>query len=127
MNDTQSSIMSIASYVCDHICQKPSEITDQEELEDYCNGVCQFPTHLCHIMNQYSKRNDSGNSELHESLRKYQNIVLCKECQYGTHMKETNSIRCELSQGLKGILDGNDGCSYGKRCPTRTPENKGTI
>ena len=75
MNDTQSSIMSIASYVCDHICQKPSEITDQEELEDYCNGVCQLPTHLCHIMNQYSKRND--------------------------------------------------GCSYGKRCPTRTPENKG--
>ena len=123
--EMQKSIEELAGCICGKICQKPSEITDQEEMEEYCNGVCQFPTHLCNIMNQYSKRNDSGNSELYESLRKYQNIVLCKECQYGTHVKETNSIRCELSQGLKGILDGNDGCSYGKRCPTRTPENKG--
>lgn len=34
MNSTQNQIMNIASYVCDHICQKPKEITDEEKLEE---------------------------------------------------------------------------------------------
>lgn len=34
MNDMQSPIMEMASYVCDHICQKPKEITDEEKLEE---------------------------------------------------------------------------------------------
>ena len=55
MNDAQNSIMNIASYVCDHICQKPKEITDQEQLEDYCNGECQMGTYIIQILNQYNE------------------------------------------------------------------------
>lgn len=66
--EMQKIIEELAGCICGKICQKPSEITDQEEMEEYCNGVCQFPTHLCNIMNQYSKRNDSGNSELYAAV-----------------------------------------------------------
>ena len=44
--EMQKIIEELAGYICGKICQKPSEITDQEEMEEYCNGVCQFPAHL---------------------------------------------------------------------------------
>lgn len=38
--EMQKIIEELAGYICEKICQKPSEITDQEEMEEYCNGVC---------------------------------------------------------------------------------------
>lgn len=40
--EMQKIIEELAGYICGKICQKPSEITDQEEMEEYCNGVCQL-------------------------------------------------------------------------------------
>ncbi len=71
MNDTQNSIMDMASYVCDHICQKPKEITDKEKLEEYCNGVCDLPTHICHALNM---------AEIEGSIR-------CGDCKYRAREK----------------------------------------
>ena len=33
-------VENMAEYICDHICQKPKEITDAEKLEDYCAEEC---------------------------------------------------------------------------------------
>ena len=33
-------VENMAEYICDHICQKAKETTDQEELEAYCAEEC---------------------------------------------------------------------------------------
>lgn len=48
-------VENMAEYICDHICQKPKEITDAEKLEDYCAEECDIGSHICNIMNQYNK------------------------------------------------------------------------
>lgn len=99
MNDAQNSIMDMASYVCDHICQKPKEITDKEKLEEYCNGVCDLPTHICRAMNM---------AGIEGSIR-------CGDCKYRAREEETDTIRYRLSEGLDGNLEEIDGCSRGRK------------
>lgn len=99
MNDTQNSIMNIASYVCDHICQKPKEITDEEKLEEYCNEVCDFHTHICRAMNMAGR----------------EDFVFCSACQYRAHEEETDTTWCCFPEGLDGNLEEKDGCSRGRK------------
>lgn len=99
MNDMQSSIMEMTSYVCDHICQKPKEITDEEKLEEYCNGVCDFATHICRAMNMAGR----------------EDCVFCSACQYRAHEEETDTTWCCLPEGLDGNLKEKDGCSRGRK------------
>ena len=73
-------VENMAEYICDHICQKPKEITDAEKLEDYCAEECDIGSHICNILNQYNKINDFEDSELYKIMTKHRNIVLCKEC-----------------------------------------------
>lgn len=89
-------VENMANYICDHICQKPKEITDQEKLEDYCNGI-----------------NNFEESELRKTMTKCQEITLCKECEYRVHEKETDLTWCRLANGLDGSLEETDGCSRG--------------
>ena len=103
----------MAEYICDHICQKPKETTDQEELEAYCVEECDIGSHICDILNQFNEINDFKNSELHKIMIKYRNIVLCKECKFRGYEKETDLLYCRLAQGMGGILKENDGCSRG--------------
>jgi hypothetical protein len=42
-------VENMANYICDHICQKPKEITDREKLEDYCAEECEMGQHFCNI------------------------------------------------------------------------------
>lgn len=57
-------VENMAGYICDHICQKRKEITDQEKLEDYCTGECEMRKHFCNILNQYNEINNFEESEL---------------------------------------------------------------
>ena len=43
-------VENMAEYICDHICQKPKEITDTEKLEDYCAEECDIGSHICNIL-----------------------------------------------------------------------------
>ena len=45
-------VENMAEYICDHICQKPKEITDAEKLEDYCAEECDIGSHIYNILNQ---------------------------------------------------------------------------
>jgi hypothetical protein len=99
MNDAQNSIMDMASYVCDHICQKPKEITDKEKLEEYCNGVCDLPTHICRAMNM---------AGIKGSIR-------CGDCKYRAREEETDTTWCRLPEGLGGNLEEKDECSRGRK------------
>lgn len=99
MNDAQNSIMDMASYVCDHICQKPKEITDKEKLEEYCNGVCDFPTHMWRTINK------AGRGD----------FVCCRNCKYRAREEETDTTWCRLPEGLDGNLEEKDGCSRGRK------------
>lgn len=99
MNDAQNSIMDMASYVCDHICQKPKEITDKEKLEEYCNEVCDLPARVCRAMNMAER----------------ENFVFCSACQYRAREEETDTTWCRLPEGLDGNLEEKDGCSRGRK------------
>lgn len=110
-------VENMANYICDHICQKPKEITDQEKLEDYCNGECEMVKHFCNILNQYNEINNFEESELRKTMTKCQEITLCKECEYRVHEKEMDLTWCRLANGLDGSLEETDGCSRGAKVP----------
>ena len=96
-------VENMAEYICDHICQKPKEITEE----------CDIGSHICNILNQYNKINDFENSELYKIMTKHRNIVLCKECQYRAHCNDGEFDWCRLGAGLDGNLREGEGCSRG--------------
>lgn len=106
-------VENMANYICDHICKKPKEITDQEEMEAYCAEECEMRQHFCNILNQYNKINDFEESELRKIMTKYQEIVLCKECEYKASHPVTDLSYCRLGMGMDGTLKETDGCSRG--------------
>lgn len=106
-------VENMANYICDQICQKPKEITDREELEDYCNGECEMGKHFRNILNKYNEINNFEESELRKIMTKCQEITLCKECKYRKYEKETDLTWCRLANGLDGALEETDGCSRG--------------
>ena len=106
-------VENMAEYICDHICQKAKETTDQEELEAYCAEECDIGSHICDILNQYNKINDFEDSELYKIMTKHRNIVPCKEYQYRTHHDTSGFDLCRISTGLSGFLGEGDGCSRG--------------
>lgn len=110
-------VENMANYICDHICQKPKEIIDQEKMEDYCNGECEMGQHFYNILNQYNEINNFEESELRKTMTKCQEITLCKECEYRVHEKETDLTWCRLANGLDGPLEETDGCSRGAKVP----------
>ena len=99
MNHTQDLIMNMASCVCDHICQKPKEITDKEKLEEYCNEVCDFPARIYRAMNMAER----------------ENFVPCSDCKYRAREEETDTTWCRLPEGLDENLEEKDGCSRGRK------------
>ena len=102
--------MDMASYVCDHICQKPKEITDKEKLEEYCNGVCDLPTHICHALNM---------AEIEGSIR-------CGDCKYRAREKKRQIQPGAVSQkDWTEIWKKKTDVAEEERCPTRTPKNRG--
>lgn len=101
MNHTQDLIMNMASCVCDHICQKPKEITDKEKLEEYCNEVCDLPEHICRVI-------DAAGRE---------NFAFCSVCQY--HAYEASQK--DWMENWKKKTD----AAEEERCPSRTPKNRG--
>jgi len=108
-------VENMANYICDHICQKPKEITDQEKLEDYCAEECEMRQHFCNILNQYNEINNFEESELCKIMTKYQEITLCKECKYRVYEKETDLTWRHLTNSLGGLLEETDGCSRGTK------------
>lgn len=106
-------VENMAEYICDHICQKPKEITDAEKLEDYCAEECDIGSYICNILNQYNKINDFEDSELYKIMTKHRNIVPCKEYQYRTHHDTSGFDLCRISTGLSEFLGEGDGCSRG--------------
>lgn len=106
-------VENMAEYICDHICQKPKEITDAEKLEDYCAEECDIGSHICNILNQYNKINDFEDSELYKIMTKHRNIVLYKECRYRAHCNDGEFDWCRLGAGLDGNLREGEGCSRG--------------
>lgn len=108
-------VENMANYICDHICQKPKEITDQEEMEAYCAEECEMGQHFCNILNQHNEINNFEESELRKIMTKYRKITLCKECKYRVYEKETDLTWCRLANGLDGPLEETDGCSRGAK------------
>lgn len=106
-------VENMANYICDHICQKPKEITDQEEMEAYCAKECEMGQHFCNILNQYNKINDFEESALCKKMRKFQKITFCSECEYGAIHPMTGMLYCRLGLGIDGTLTETDGCSRG--------------
>ena len=106
-------VENMAEYICDHICQKAKETTDQEELEAYCAEECDIGSYICNILNKYNKINDFEDSELYKIMTKHRNIVPCKEYQYRTHHDTSGFDLCRISTGLSGFLGEGDGCSRG--------------
>lgn len=102
----------MADYICNHICQKSKETTDQEELEAYCAEECDIGSHICDILNQYNEINDFENSELYKIMTKYKNIVLCRECRFRLYDKEAGIYWCRFTRGIHSLEEG-DGCSRG--------------
>ena len=82
-------VENMANYICDHICQKPKEITDQEELEAYCAEECEIGTYICNILNQYNE------------IRAHHDVS-----RFGW---------CRMGAGLGGFLGEDDGCSRGRK------------
>ena len=83
-NKMDEIVENMANYICDHICQKPKEITDQEIR--------------IHLGNFYDE---------------YQEIVLCKEYEYKASHPVTDLSYCRLGMGMDGTLKETDGCSRG--------------
>lgn len=108
-------VENMANYICDHICQKPKEITDQEEMEAYCAEECEMGQHFRNILNQYNEINNFEEIELCKIMTKYQEITICKECKYRVYEKETDLTWCRLANGLDGPLEETDGCSRGAK------------
>ena len=106
-------VENMANYICDHICQKPKEITDLDEMKDYCNGKCEMRKYFGDILKQYNEINDFEKSELYKIMCKFRNIVLCKECEYKVSHPGTDLSYCRLGSGMEGTLKENDGCSRG--------------
>lgn len=106
-------VKNMANYICDHICQKPKEITDREKLEDYCAEECEIGQHFCNILNQHNEINNFEESELHKIMCKFRKITLCNECEYGAIHPVTDMLYCRLGLGIDGILTETDGCSRG--------------
>lgn len=95
----KQAIVKMAEYVCDHICQKPKEIADEEKLEEYCNGVCDLPEHICRVINAAGR----------------EDFAFCSVCQYRAYEEETDTTWCRLPEGLDGNLEEKDGCSRGRK------------
>lgn len=106
-------VENMANYICDRICKKPKEITDQEEMEAYCAEECEMGQHFRNILNQYNKINNFEESEPRKIMTKYQEIVLCKECEYKASHPVTDLSYCRLGMGMDGTLKETDGCSRG--------------
>ena len=87
--------------------KKPKEITDQEKLEDYCAEECEMGQHFCNILNQCNKINNFEESELRKIMTKYQEIVLCKECEYKASHPVTDLSYCRPGMGMDGTLKRN--------------------
>lgn len=114
-------ITELAEYVCDHICLMPKKIFDPEKLESYCNDKCNLKLYLSRALTE----SKSTSSEVHRLTQKYRNVVLCTECVHAYKLPSGN-ISCGNIRGIDSTkLGAYDGCSYGKRCTTQTPENKG--
>ena len=110
MNHTQDLIMNMASCVCDHICQKPKEITDKEKLEEYCNEVCDFPARIYRAMNMAER----------------ENFVPCSDCKYRAREKKRQIQPGAVSQkDWTEIWKKKTDVAEEERCPTRTPKNRG--
>ena len=71
--------------------------------------------HFCNILNQYNKINDFEESELRKIMTKYQEIVLCKECEYKASHPVTDLSYCRSGIGMDGTLKETDGCSRGAK------------
>lgn len=82
-------------------------------MEAYCAEECEMGQHFCNILNQYNKINDFEESELRKIMTKYQEIVLCKECEYKASHPVTDLSYCRLGMGMDGTLKETDGCSRG--------------
>lgn len=116
-------IVKMAEYVCAYICPMPGKFFDIEDLEAHCNSKCDLKLHLSRALSE----SESTNAEVHRLTQKYRNVVLCAECIHAYKLPSGN-ISCGNIRGIDSTkLGPYDGCSHGKRCPTRTPENKGTI
>lgn len=106
-------VENMANYICDHICQKLKEITDQEEMEAYCAEECEMGQHFYNILNQYNEINNFEESELHKIMCKFRKITLCNECEYGAIHPVTDLSYCRLGMGMDGTLKETDGYSRG--------------
>ena len=106
-------VENMANYICDHICQKPKEITDQDEMEAYCAEKCEIGNYINNILNQYNEINNFEESELYKIMCKFRKITLCKECKYSATHPEMGMLYCKLAQGVGGLLTETDGCSRG--------------
>lgn len=116
-------IIRMAEYVCDHLCPTVEKIFDPERLETICNDKCGLKLYLSRALSE----SESTSAEVHRLTQKYKNVVLCTECIHACKLPSGN-ICCRNIRGIDSTKLGSyDGCSHGKRCPTRTPENKGTI
>ena len=71
-------VENMAEYICDHICQKAKETTDQEELEAYCAEECDIGSHICDIPNEYNKINNFGRSEAYKLMENTKTLSSAK-------------------------------------------------
>lgn len=113
-NVMESIMNEFAEYICDHLCKYPEQIKDQEKLEEYCTEHCEHGKFHCAVLNEYNEINSFGKIAAYQLMKKYKNIVLCKECIYKGHSEKLNIDYCRSGNASK-FLEPGGGCSCGRR------------
>ena len=72
-NEMLKIITPMMEHVCDHLCQFPGEISDQEEVDKICGG-CQMGDHICNILNTYN-RVSSSEAQTLQGQAAHENMV----------------------------------------------------
>ena len=114
-NVMESIMNEFSEYICDHLCKYPEQIKDQEKLEEHCAEHCEHGRFHCTVLNEYNEINSFGKTAAYQLMKKYKNIVLCKECIYKSHSEKLNIDYCRSGNTMGKFLEPGDGCSCGRR------------
>lgn len=110
--DIQKTTTEMMEYICDHVCISPKVITDEEQIQHYCEE-CKMEKYICDICSTYNKINDFMNAQAGRIIKMYRNFTFCDECVF-CHT-EQDCRWCSNIEGLDGHLECGTGCTRGRK------------
>ena len=102
----------LMEYICDHVCISPKVITDEEQMEHYCEE-CKVEQYIRNIHAAYNNINEFVNSRAGSMVMMYRNFTFCDECIFCN--TEQDCRWCSNKDGLDGHLECGTGCTRGRK------------